>query len=378
MKPLRLLALIEAYTITGPAKNLLEFARLAAAEQNAGQVEVAIATFTRGASSNLFIETVRQQEVSLDLIPEQGLYDRQVIGRLKDLISRRKPDILQTHAVKSHFLTRCAGLQREVPWVAFHHGYTWPTWKARAYNQLDRWSLRAPQRVLTVSRPFREELQHFGVDPDKIDIVHNAIRPNWGQSARDPQCAEALRRQWNIPSDRNVILIVGRLSLEKDHVSLLEAVHRLPPTRRAHLLIVGDGPERNALEQRVQQHKMRDSVTFAGQQPSAEPFYGIAQIAVLSSRTEGSPNALLEAMAAGIPAVATRVGGIPEIVTHGESALLVEPGQAEPLRQALDALLADPVLGETLAQNARELIEQHYRPQTRFDRLAGIYRACLG
>jgi glycosyltransferase involved in cell wall biosynthesis len=384
MKPLRLLAVIEAYTITGPAKNLLEFARLAAAEHNAGQVDVTIATFTRDpaqgtASTNLFIESTRQQGTAIEIIPEQGLYDRSVLRQLRQLVERIRPDVLQTHAVKSHFLARAAGLQRQVPrpvpWIAFHHGYTWPTWKARAYNQLDRWSLRAARRVLTVSQPFREELTRFGVAPGNIQIVHNAIRPEWGRQARQPEHAAELRKQWGIAPDRNVILIVGRLSQEKDHVSLLEAVRQLPAAHNAHLVVVGDGPERAALEQRIAQWGMQPAVTFTGQQPSAEPFYGIAQVAVLSSRSEGSPNALLEAMAAGVPVVATRVGGIPEIVTHAESALLVEAGQAAPLSAALHSLLSDPPLASRLALHAQQLIAHRHSPQARFDTLAGIYRA---
>jgi glycosyltransferase involved in cell wall biosynthesis len=376
MKPLRLLAIIEAYSITGPAKNLLEFARLSAEQRNLGQVHVTIATFLRGgAQSNLFTETVARQGTPLEIIPEQGLYDRAVLDHMRRLVARLQPDIVQTHAVKSHFLARGAGLHRQAPWVAFHHGYTWPTLKARVYNQLDRWSLRAARRVLTVSRPFREEVMRFGVAANRIEIVHNAIRPDWGRGGRDPQHAAGLREQLGIAADRNVILIVGRLSQEKDHLSLLEAVRRLPPEHRAHLLIVGDGPERGALRQWIERHQMQRCVTLAGQQPSAEPFYGVAQVAVLSSRTEGSPNALLEAMAAGVPVIATRVGGIPEIVQHGESALLVEPGQAAPLRDALDTLLRDEALRASLAGRAQQRVEAHHSPQARFDALASIYES---
>lgn len=378
MTPIRLLAIIEAYTITGPAKNLLEFARLAAAPENAGRVELTIATYTRGAASNLFIDTVRKQGTALEIISERGMYDSRVLTQLRQLVDRLQPDVVQTHAVKSHFLARCAGLHHRAAWLAFHHGYTWPTWKARVHNQLDRWSLRAARRVLTVSRPFRDELTQFGVPEQNIHIVHNAIRPDWGHAAREPERAAALRQQLGIAPDRNVILIVGRLSQEKDHLSLLEAIRQVSPSHRAHLVLVGDGPERGSIEQWIRQHNMNGQVTLAGQQPSAEPFYGIARIAVLSSRTEGSPNALLEAMAAGVPAIATRVGGIPEIVTDGESALLVEPGQVAPLKNALDRLLGDPALGELLARRSQQLIEQRHNPQARFEALTQIYRSSVG
>ena len=82
--------------------------------------------------------------------------------------------------MKSHFLVRKSGLNRLAPWVAFHHGYTWPDLRARLYNQLDRWSLRAASRVVTVSQPFRRELIRHGVPAARIEIVHNAIDPDWG------------------------------------------------------------------------------------------------------------------------------------------------------------------------------------------------------
>src|SRR6185295_15561332 len=96
---LRLLAIIEAYSITGPAKNLLEFAKLARADG----VETTIATFTRGASRNLFIDTARETGLSVEVIPESGIYDSSVIRNLAQLAERLRPEIIQTHAVKSHF-----------------------------------------------------------------------------------------------------------------------------------------------------------------------------------------------------------------------------------------------------------------------------------
>ncbi|MGA3201606.1 MAG: glycosyltransferase, partial [Bryobacteraceae bacterium] len=127
MSALRLLAVIEAPNITGPAKNLLEFARLA---RDAG-VETTLATFTRGVPTNLFIETARRQGISVEAIQERGAYDPSVLAALRNLADRVQPDIIQTHAVKSHFLVRRAKLFRRAPWVAFHHGYTWTSTTTR-------------------------------------------------------------------------------------------------------------------------------------------------------------------------------------------------------------------------------------------------------
>lgn len=369
--PLRLLAILEASSITGPAKNLLEFARLAPAFG----IETTLATFTRDSAPTLFTETARSLHVPVELIPERGPLDTSVPPALHSLALRLRPDIVQTHAVKSHFLARRAGLPDLAPWIAFHHGYTWPDLKARFYNQFDRWSLPAAPKVLTVSQPFRDELISRGVHPSRIEIVHNAIRLDWG--APNPAAAAALRAELDIAPGKKVILIVGRLSREKDHLTLLRAVHRLPASLAPHLLIVGEGPERPRIEALIRELDFSSSVTLAGHRKSAEPFYAIADLAVLSSLSEGSPNALLEAMVTGVPVVATSVGGIPEIVTHKDSALLVQPRDVDALTAAMSRLLTDSVLSRRLVTRARTLIEQRHSPEARVSRLASIYRALL-
>jgi len=172
---MRLLAVVEATSVTGPAKNLLEFARVAGPMG----VEVAIAAITRSAQEFLY-EAVREAGIGVEVVNERRVFDRAVIRGLREAVSRVAPVIIQTHAVKSHFLARWAGLTHINPWIAFHHGYTESAPRVRLYNQLDRWSLRAARRVITVSGPFRAELVRRGIARDRIEIVHNAISEEWG------------------------------------------------------------------------------------------------------------------------------------------------------------------------------------------------------
>ena len=218
--PIRLLAIIEAATITGPAKNLLQFAQLARTGGMTPPVEVSIAVFQREGQPQLFLDTARKASLPVYPIPEKGRFDRSVMPALAALVKQLQPHLIQSHAVKSHFLVRQAGLHRSAPWIAFHHGYTWPDLRARLYNQLDRWSLRKAARVLTVSRPFRDELVRQGVAGGRIEIIHNAIDPRWGQGGAGIAAAGALRARLGIAAETRVILIVGRLSREKDHLSL--------------------------------------------------------------------------------------------------------------------------------------------------------------
>jgi glycosyltransferase involved in cell wall biosynthesis len=374
MTPLRLLAVVEATSISGPGKNLLYFSRIA---RPAG-IETTLATFQRGGGTNLFIETAKAQGTPIEVIEEAGLYDTRVLTALNAITDRLQPGIIQTHAVKSHFLVRYSGVARRFPWVAFHHGYTWPTIRARLYNQLDRWSLRTARKVVTVSAPFRDQLTARGVNREQIEIIHNAISPDWGRQARDIENTAGLRKQLGIGEDSRVILTVGRLSREKDHATLLEALREVRREHKAHLLIVGEGPERPAIDAAIRRLGLEGAVTLTGQQPSAEPYYAIASAAALSSLSEGSPNVLLEAMAAGVPVAATNVGGIPEIVSNDESALLVPPRDPAALSRAISRLLQpDQALAQSLVTRARLLIQERHTPEARVQRLAGIYREVL-
>jgi glycosyltransferase involved in cell wall biosynthesis len=184
-----------------------------------------------------------------------------------------------------------------------------------------------------------------------------------------------LRAKLGIGPGKKVVLIVGRLSSEKDHGTLLEAMRRLRGIApEAHLVIAGDGPERPKIEQAIRALGLAGLVTLAGQVPSAEPYYGIADVCVLSSLSEGSPNALLEAMAAGVPVAATAVGGVPEMAAHGESALLVAPGDCEAMTNAIATLLTDEALARRLAERARSVVLERHAPEARTRRLIEIYR----
>ncbi len=373
MKPVRLLAVIEAETITGPAKNLLQFAASARSGLLDPTIEVTIATFFRGGSTNLFVDTAREAGLVVHVLAERGRFDLSVIVALKALARQVSPDLIQTHAVKSHFFARLAGLHHLAPWIAFHHGYTWPDRREQLYNQLDYWSLRAAAQVVTVSLPFKEELIGKGVAPNRIEVVHNAIDAAWGAKHQSEEASAALRAKLGIPSSKKIVLTVGRLSREKDHITLLESMRGLRPDLAAHLLIVGDGPERSRIEAAALALGITSDVTFTGQVPSAEPFYALADLAVLSSRSEGSPNALLEAMAARVPVVATAVGGVPEIASDGESALLVEPGNAENMYKAMTTLLSDAGFAGRLASQGYERVLSCHSTDARARRLWQLY-----
>ncbi|MDQ3812563.1 MAG: glycosyltransferase family 4 protein [Armatimonadota bacterium] len=399
---IKILSLVEATTVTGPAKNLLEFYRSTSHRPTNGlvpgsahgsahsgeavPVNVSLVTFHRAGkhefsldandAPNEFVAAAREQGIDVNVIPERFRFDTRVIGDLYKVVDRYAPDIIETHNVKSHFLMRLSGLGRQYPWVAFHHGYTMTDAKMRLYNQLDRWSLRAPARVITVSEAFARDLTRAGVPADRISALHNAIHTD-GSHAVGEEDVCALRMRLGIKSGESVILAVGRLSREKAHVDLVAAlnhVRRWQPEMNAKLVIVGEGPERRVIEQMVTALGLSERVTLVGQVKEVGAYYALADVLVLPSLSEGSPLVLLEAMAAGLPIVATAVGGVPEMVAHNESALLVGARDPQALAQAIGLVLTDVQLARALATNARTTVSTRHAPESHRRCRIEIYR----
>jgi len=160
-------------------------------------------------------------------------------------------------------------------------------------------------------------------------------------------------------------LSVGRLSREKAQIDLIAAaahLRRINPERKFRLVLVGDGPERGRLEAAAATAGLPRPIVFAGQQKDVRPWFGIAQLFVLPSKSEGSPNVLLEAMAAGVPIVSTAVGGVPEMIEHEWSGLLTPTGDPESLARDMERLMADPALAARLAGNASVAVRERFSP----------------
>jgi len=388
-KTIKVLALIEAATITGPAKNLLNFIHLISQPsfQTGGhpRVEFSLATFHRSSQPanldrlprnlppNPFVGAARAQAVNVDVIDERFRFDARVIGQLRRIVQQRAPDILQTHSVKSHFLVKLADLTARHKWIAYHHGYTTTNKKMLAYNKLNRWSLPSAERVITVCDSFATQLAQSGVARNRIVVCHNSVVPPIAVSEEQQ---EMTRRSLGINPDERVVICIGRFSKEKGHADLIAAADllvQMNPTLKFKLLLVGTGPELEHIRRLTTMSRLDQHVIFAGHKDDVAPFYAIADALALPSHSEGSPNVLLEAMAAGVPAVATAVGGVPEIAVDNETALLVPPNNPQNFATALNRLLVDTTVAQRLGAAARKRVETEFSPQRYAQTLKRVY-----
>jgi sugar transferase (PEP-CTERM/EpsH1 system associated) len=375
---IKILALVEARNLNAVAKNMLDFyhaaGELYSSTPGIPGVELSLVTFDREADQpNEFVQTARAQGLDVTVINERRRFDFSVIRALRTTVTEQSPDIVLTHSVKSHFVVWRSSVWKRVPWVAFHHGYTATDRKMLLFNRLDRWSLPHATRVVTVCGPFAADLEkRSGVSREKITVRHNSIR-----RVPDPAPASVtrLRASLGIEADERVVLSVGRLSREKAHDDLLRAFKHLIDAcpMRAKLVIAGDGPERGNLENTAQSLGLNDRVIFAGQVTNVHEFYAMADVLANASHSEGSPYVLLEAMAAGLPIVATAVGGVPEILEDGHTALLVPAREPATMGRALALALSDDQLASRLADDAAELARTRYSPENYARSLIELY-----
>ena len=296
----------------------------------------------------------RDHEVSTLVIVEQG--DRDVPYFVNDLVSRNvrveivrtphraylrerhavhalldsiRPGVVHTHGYHADVLLRSVAQGLRIPTLATVHGFTGGGRKNRVFEWLQRWSLGRMDRVAAVSGPVAQRLISAGVPGSRIVVIRNAWAAPGAFLARE----EARKRLGIGPSDR-VIGWVGRLTPEKGPDVALEALGRTAPGLT--LSFVGSGRMMGGLQIRARELGIESRIRWHGAVPDAWQYFRAFDGYCLSSHTEGTPMALLEAMAAGVPIVATRVGGVPDVVSDSE-AILVPPGDAGALAAAMQA-----------------------------------------
>jgi glycosyltransferase involved in cell wall biosynthesis len=281
---------------------------------------------------------------------------------LRKALEEFSPDVIQTHSYKA---TAVVSVLRawdvRAPWIGFFHGATAENLKTRIYHSIDRALLRRADRVVVMSEHARVAL--FRQRPN-VRVIHNAILSGSGARRRAPGLVDG------------PIGVIGRLSREKGVDVFLEALavlHRRGRPCRA--VIAGDGPERSALEARAHALGLAGHISFLGHVDDVETVYEQLSLLCIPSRSEGLPNVLLEAVLRDIRVVSTSVGAIPEIVANDAVALLVPPGEAVALAEALMRALEQP--DDPAASACRRALVERMSVGARADRHVDLYDEVL-
>jgi glycosyltransferase involved in cell wall biosynthesis len=320
-------------------------------------------------------ERARQMGVDLVDIPERTGMDPRTLWRLIGEVRRFRPDILHAHDYKTDILAVLLGRWFGARTLTTMHGFVSRGGRLEVYYRLDHWALRRLDHVVAVSDDLYQMLPALGIPPTRRSLLPNGIDVQ--QFARRRSTREA-RASLGMDASRLVIGAVGRLAAEKGFDLLIQAFDRILGTGLdAELVIVGEGQERPRLEALIAQLGRGDRVRLLGYQAEVRHLYEAFDVFALSSRREGLPNVVLEAMALEVPVVATRVAGVPGMIEDGIDGLLVEPESVDELTAALQRLLPDGDLRRRLAAGARHTIESRYSFTARMERMGLIYDRLL-
>jgi glycosyltransferase involved in cell wall biosynthesis len=369
--PLRILELRSVWgTGGGPEKTIL----LGAAQADRSRYEVTV-SYIRDERDPVYGIDQRAGALPVDYVElrEKHSLDPGIWPKLRALVRERHIDIVHAHEYKTDLfawlLARCEPV---VP-LSTAHGWTGHTAKERrVYYPADRWLLARYPRVVAVSSEIRDVLVRAGARRDRIDVLLNSIDPL--RFRRDRTRDAAVRAGLGFPPDAAVIGAVGRLEPQKNFPLLLEVFTKIADDYpKASLVIAGDGSLKEELLTRAAATGLGPRIRLLGHREDIDVVHHAFDLFVQSSDYEGTPNAVLEAMALENPIVATSAGGTAEVALHGLHALIVPCGDGAALERALRDVLTNPGGARARAAVARLRVEGDLSFQARMRRLESIY-----
>jgi len=386
-EPVRVLRVIARLNMGGPA---LHVAYLTAGLAKRGYETTLVAgSLAPGEDSMAFVadelgvDVVRIDELHREISPA-----RDVVAaiRLARLIRKLRPHILHTHTAKAGAVGRAAALlagNARPPVVVhtFHghvlRGYFDPV-RARAFRQLERTLARSTTALVAVSPQVRDDLVELDVAPaTRFAVVRLGIELDQRVASGSNGRGET-RRVLGIGEGPFTVGWIGRMTGIKRTDDVLLAFKSLRERGiDARLCLVGDGPDRNEVERRAHELGVMRETLFLGYQEQVASLFAAFDVFILPSANEGTPVTAIEALAAGKPVVATRVGGIPDVVRDGEDGFLVAPGDVDAIAERLAQLATDPQLRARMGEAARARVRERYSVERLVDDVDRLYRSLL-
>ncbi|MEJ2548482.1 MAG: glycosyltransferase [Gemmatimonadota bacterium] len=344
-------------------------ADLSAALHEAGHVVEVMAVLDRGTDPDLhpFVRSLLDQGVTVRSIVLPPRAYREEARAIRAAIRDMGATVLHSHGYRTDVVGSIALRRTACRFVSTAHGFTGGGWKNRLYERLQAGAWRRSEAVIAVSDPLVDAIEGRGVDRRKIHLIPNAWRGDALAMTR-----EQARRRLEIEADARVVGWAGRLAAEKGPDVALETLARTGD-EGIQLHFVGEGRLRAELEARAEELNLTHRVRWHGAIENAAVLFPAFDLLLVSSRTEGTPMVLFEAMTAGVPIVATRVGGVPDVLTESE-ALLAPSEDPVALARALDASFTAPEEARARAEHARRRLRSRYAPGPWMEAHLALYR----
>jgi len=374
---IKVLHLRSSATISGPERQILQ---LAEPLRRRG-FELGLLLLHRRRGSPLpvhpLIPEARSRGVEADTLHVDARFSPQAISRIARRLREGGFYLLHTHEYKSDLFGLCAARLTGVRAVASARGYTDSTLLLRLYRHIDLLVLRFFSLVMAVSEDMHRQLLSAGLREEKVITLHDGIDVAAFASGAEER-GERLRRRLIDLEGQPLIAMVGRLSLEKGYRYFLESAKIIQALRpEVKFLILGEGPLRAELEGLAARLGIQEVVSFLGYQRDVAGYMAASDLVVLSSLREGLPNALLEALALGKAVVASRVGGIPEVIRDRETGFLVPPKEPQKLAERILWLLERPEEAAKMGERGRVRVASAFSIEGLARKLAETYSQVL-
>jgi glycosyltransferase involved in cell wall biosynthesis len=371
---MRITHLTASFMFGGPERQMLGLA----AALPAGWHSRFISFSERGRCA-AFIEQARQAGFAAHALQHDTPRLAAAVAELTDLLASERPDVLFCHGYKSNLLGRLAARRVGVPVFAITRSWTGENLKVRVYEWLDRLHLHAMDHIVCVSHGLARKVRRVGIPANRLTVIYNSARLDAFAQPPDPADRDRLLAlfppgAWTAATATTtatatatataagpIVLAAGRLSRDKGFHLLVEAARRVAPAHPdARFVLFGQGPQRDHLQRQIDRAGLRDRFVLGGFRTDLDRLMPWADLLVLPSFAEGLPNVVLEAHAAGVPVLATDVGGNAELVVDGETGLIVPPGRVRALTAGLQTLLADAPRRQRMGRAGRERVRTYF------------------
>lgn len=370
---LNILYLRDTDRVCGPGKTILNTVRTI----NRNEYSLIVSSTVRNQhESNAFLKQAERFGATVVPLQMRGWFDLMAAIRLANILYRQHIDLLQTHDAQTRRIGILAALLTGVVHVTSLHGWIQNTFKEELAVRLDKWLIRLTRHIIVMSNQMKKEVLALGVPSSSILVLHNAILL---KDYPINNLRGQFRKEFDIANHERLIAAIGRLSPEKGLDSFLAMASMIAKQRRdVKFVVVGEGPLLRGLQMTAANLDVFDKVVFTGYRTDLHFIYADIDILVIPSETEGLPNVMLEAFAFERPVVATNVGGISEILSHGTNGFLVDRGDPESLARYVIQLIDNPHLAGEMGKRGRRTIKEQLSFEVRTRKLEQYYaQQCL-
>jgi glycosyltransferase involved in cell wall biosynthesis len=322
-------------------------------------------------------EELRSEGFPVEVLNRRPGLDWRSIWRLARILRREQVGLLHPHQYTPFFYAQMARwLGRRIPILFTEHGRHFPDYPRRKRILVNRLLLSRRDRVAAVGEAVRRAvIANEGIPAERVEVIYNGIDLEVFQTSKD---RDAARREMGVGPNDFVVVQVARLDYLKDHLTAIRAVGNVAARHPAvRLVLVGEGPEQAKIEAEVDRLQLAEHVRFLGLRKDVACLVPAADVFLLTSISEGIPLTLIEAMAAGIPVVSTRVGGVPEVVVDGQTGLLASTGDDKTLSEQLLCLAADAAQRRRMGEAGRQRAHAMFSEEQMHASYRGLYEEVL-